>query len=207
MIDRTSDAQLRAWAHVKVSLKDVRLHYLITLSAGVRLRSHQKCTLFPLVCCFLQVLFISCQLFSAIWKLEDKERQRQHNITAPLTWFSLSPFICIIYLAFLVIITFRVRRSQDKMYSGHAHLCVCLSVPRHIPTLLHGPGCNLGGGNCSRCPLVVHYWADLQSVYGFRCYDNIAPNAKCQRVLVLALCLVTSEVTTIPTICNMSHTV
>jgi len=39
-------------------------------------------------------------------------------------------------------------------------------------------------------PLVVHYWADLQSVHGFRCYDNIAPNAKCQRVLVLALCLV-----------------
>ena len=27
-------------------------------------------------------------------------------------------------------------------------------------------------------PLVVHYWADLQSVHGLRCYDNIAPNAK-----------------------------
>jgi len=36
----------------------------------------------------------------------------------------------------------------------------------------------------------VHYWADLQSLHGFRCYDNIAPNAKCQRVLVLPLCLV-----------------
>jgi len=22
-------------------------------------------------------------------------------------------------------------------------------------------------------PIVVHYWADLQSVHGFRCYDNI----------------------------------
>ena len=56
----------------------------------------------------------------------------------------------------------------------------------------------------------MQYWADLQSVHGFRCYDNIAPrvgaywqsvhmtgidsiaaNAKCQRVhacsLVLAL--------------------
>jgi len=31
----------------------------------------------------------------------------------------------------------------------------------------------------------VHYWADLQSVHGFRCYDDIAPNAKCQPVLVL----------------------
>jgi len=36
----------------------------------------------------------------------------------------------------------------------------------------------------------MHYWADLQSVHGFRCYDNIAPNEKCQRVHVLALCLV-----------------
>jgi len=36
----------------------------------------------------------------------------------------------------------------------------------------------------------VHHWANLQSVQGFRCYDNIAPNAKCQRVLVLAPCLV-----------------
>jgi len=39
-------------------------------------------------------------------------------------------------------------------------------------------------------PLVVHYWADLQSVHGFRCCDKIAPNAKCQQVLVLTLCLV-----------------
>jgi len=38
--------------------------------------------------------------------------------------------------------------------------------------------------------LVVHYWVDLQSVHGFHYYDNIAPNAKCQRVLVLALCLI-----------------
>jgi len=40
---------------------------------------------------------------------------------------------------------------------------VCVSSPRRI---LHGPAC--------KCHLVVHYWADLQSVYGFRCYDNIA---------------------------------
>ena len=24
------------------------------------------------------------------------------------------------------------------------------------------------------CPLVVHHWEDLQSVHGFRCYDNSA---------------------------------
>ena len=92
------------------------------------------------------------------------------------------------------IITFRVRRSGGEIYSGHGRLCVCvcLSVPRRIPTLLHGPDVTWENG--SGCPLVVHYWADLQSLHGFRCYDNIAPNAKCQRVLVLALCLVTFRV-------------
>jgi len=67
-------------------------------------------------------------------------------------------------------------------------MSVCVTVPRRILTTLHGPGCTMGNGR--GCPLVVHYWADLQSVHGFHCYDNIAPNAKGQRVLVLALCLV-----------------
>jgi len=40
------------------------------------------------------------------------------------------------------------------------------------------------------CPQVVHYWADLQSMHGFHYCDNIVPNTKCQRVLVLTLCLV-----------------
>jgi len=41
---------------------------------------------------------------------------------------------------FVVLITFRV----SKMYIGHAHLSVCLSVLGRMPTLLCGPGCNLG---------------------------------------------------------------
>ena len=47
-------------------------------------------------------------------------------------------------------------------------------------------------GNGRGCCLVVNYWADLQLVRRFHCYDNIAiaPIAKCQRVLLLALCLV-----------------
>jgi len=36
----------------------------------------------------------------------------------------------------------------------------------------------------------VHHYVDLRSVHGFRCYDNIAPNAECQQVLVLALYVV-----------------
>ena len=41
-------------------------------------------------------------------------------------------------------ITFRVSHRQREMYCGHARLSVCLSVRGCMPTLLHGPGCNLG---------------------------------------------------------------
>ena len=69
------------------------------------------------------------------------------------------------------------------MYCGHACLClcmsVCVSVRGRTPTLLHGPGCNLGRGR--GCPLVAHYWADLQSGHGLRCYawqHNANPSYK-----------------------------
>jgi len=44
-------------------------------------------------------------------------------------------------------------------------------------------------------PLVVHYWADLQSVHGLRCYGNIMRTRNVSKYLalasrVLALCLV-----------------
>ena len=65
---------------------------------------------------------------------------------------------------------------------------VCLFDLRRIPTLLLGP--HVTWGNGWGCPLAVQCWADLQLVHGFRCYDNIALKAKCQQVLVLALCLV-----------------
>jgi len=43
-----------------------------------------------------------------------------------------------------VVITFCVSRIRRKMYCGHARLCVCLSLRGRMPTLLRGPGCNLG---------------------------------------------------------------
>ena len=54
------------------------------------------------------------------------------------------------------LIAFRLRRSRGEMYIGQARLCICLCVcPRRIPTLLHGPGCNLGNGRSSpRCALL-----------------------------------------------------
>jgi len=66
---------------------------------------------------------------------------------------------------------FTSRRRHEIGNVHWSHASVCLSVPRRIPTLLHGPGCNLeewqGVPSCA-------YWADLQSVHGFRCYGNIA---------------------------------
>ena len=62
------------------------------------------------------------------------------------------------------------------MYIDHGRLCVCLcvclSVPRRIPTLLNGPAGKLA--KWWGCSLVMQYWADLQSVHRFRCYDNSA---------------------------------
>jgi len=40
-------------------------------------------------------------------------------------------------------ITFRVSRKRREMYIAHARLCVYLSDPCRMPTLLHGRGCNL----------------------------------------------------------------
>ena len=67
-------------------------------------------------------------------------------------------------------------------------LSVCLSVCLYLAAFSHyctDP--DVSWENGTGCPVVVRHWADLQSVHGFRCYENIAPNAKCQRVLVLTL--------------------
>ena len=58
--------------------------------------------------------------------------------------------------------------TQNVLWSrASVCLCVCVSVRGHTPdpdvTWGHGRG----------CPLVVHYWADLQSGHGLRCYGNI----------------------------------
>ena len=41
-------------------------------------------------------------------------------------------------------LTFLVSRRRREMYCGHARLCVCVSARGSMPTLLYGPGCNLG---------------------------------------------------------------
>jgi len=80
----------------------------------------------------------------------------------------------------------RVSIRRREMYCRHPRLCVCLSVRGRMPTLLHGTGCNLGSGR--GCPLFVHYWADLQSGHGLRCYGNITRTRNVSEyMLVIAL--------------------
>ena len=61
-----------------------------------------------------------------------------------------------------------VSRRRREMYCGHARLCVCLrlaivclrvclSVRGRMPTLLHGPGCNLGECVCSSFVLKLFF--------------------------------------------------
>ena len=87
-----------------------------------------------------------------------------------------------------LLVTFRVRRSRGKMYIGHAaraSVCLCVAAfphycadPEVVGEIVGVPSsCAVFGGFAI-------------GAYGFRCYDNVTPNAKCQRVLVLALCLV-----------------
>jgi len=82
-------------------------------------------------------------------------------------------------------------QSVCKVKSCVITFCVCVSVCVSFATFSHyytDP--DVSWGNGTGCPLVVHYWTDLLLVHGFRCCDSIAPNAKCQQVLVLTLCLV-----------------
>ena len=88
------------------------------------------------------------------------------------------------------IITFRVSRRRREIYCGHARLCVCLSAAAclHYCT---DPDVTWGSGR--GCPLVVHYWADLQAVHGLRCYGNMTRTRNVSEyVFVLALCPVLS---------------
>jgi len=66
------------------------------------------------------------------------------------------------------------------IYIGHGRPCVCLSLAAFLHYCTDP---DVTSGNGTGCPLVVRYCADLQLVHGFRCYYNIAPSAKCQRVL------------------------
>ena len=55
------------------------------------------------------------------------------------------------------------------MYIGHGCPCVCLFLAA-FPHYCTDPDVTW---EWHGCPLVMHHWEDLQSVHGFRCYNNI----------------------------------
>ena len=87
-------------------------------------------------------------------------------------------------------ITFRVSCRRREMCIGYARLCVCLSVPHRIPIhyctdpdvtcgmVRSAPSCALLGGFAIGAPVLL--------------LRQRSADAKCQLVLVLALCLVLS---------------
>ena len=70
------------------------------------------------------------------------------------------------------LITFCVSRRRREMYCGHARLCVCTLSVRGRIRLHYCTDPDVTWGSGRGCPLVVHYWADLQSVHGLPCYGN-----------------------------------
>jgi len=91
--------------------------------------------------------------------------------------------------------SFRVSRRRREMYCGHPRLCVSVSVcPVCVSdgaAYLHY--CTHQDVTCESdkgCPLVVHYWADLQSGHGLGCCGSITRMQNVgEYILVLAVCL------------------
>ena len=61
----------------------------------------------------------------------------------------------------------------ETVYIGHGRLRVCVSVCVCPSPHSHCRDPDVTWENGRGCPLVVYCWADLQSVHGFPCCDNI----------------------------------
>jgi len=98
--------------------------------------------------------------------------------------YSVLLFLLVCYMPYRDDIS-REAWPRRNVYWSRPSVCLLLAA---FPCYWTDP--DVTWRNDSGCPLVVHYWVDLQSVHRFRCYDSTAPTTKCQRVLVLALRLV-----------------
>jgi len=87
---------------------------------------------------------------------------------------------------------------QNVLWS-HGSVCLCDSPRPHAYIIVLGSG--------RGCPLVVHYWAHLQSVHGLRCYGNITRmrNVSEYMLTVLTLCLVLHSVYTLSHYSSDTH--
>ena len=70
----------------------------------------------------------------------------------------------------ICLINYISRESKTTRNVMWSRTSVCLSAAA-CPHYCTDPDVTWGNGR--GCPLVLHYWADLQSVHGMRCYGNI----------------------------------
>jgi len=62
------------------------------------------------------------------------------------------------------------------MYIGHARICLSVCLSAAACPVAHTTACtdsesDVTWGVIGGAPLVMHYWADVQSVHEFRCYE------------------------------------
>jgi len=123
---------------------------------------------------------------SSCVSLDDEGSPRQYlrdtagTVRAALVFFSgtLSHFARIVDDAKCIVVT-------------RVCVYVCVSVCLSAAACLYCTDPDVTWGVVGDAPLVVHYWAELQSVNGLRCYGNITRTRNVSEyMLVLALCLV-----------------
>jgi len=132
----------------------------------------------------------SCMLIGSGTIIIDFERPVIFARSLLYTAF-VSPDRMSLYERILLLRFARVVAEAKCILVTRVYVSVSLSLAA-FPQYCTDPDVSWGNGR--GCPLIVRYLADLQSLQGFRCYDNIARNAKCQRVLILSLCLVTISI-------------
>jgi len=66
-----------------------------------------------------------------------------------------------------------MRHSRGEMYTAHGRPCICVPVGLSLAAFTrYCTDLDVTWRNGLGCPLVAYCWAYLQSVRGFRCYDN-----------------------------------
>ena len=114
-------------------------------------------------------VFMQCQLYSksinvqcAVWEFWGSVLQCVHTLDCMLAHPLLVHFHASLH--------FTLGIAKLTVHWSCLSVCVCLSLAacRRYCTYPDVTWWNDRG-----CPVVVHYWADLQSVHEFRCYGNI----------------------------------
>jgi len=169
------------WRHCQQELSVVwlisrhcqyRVHYWSLVTNMKRVLNYRSARSF-ILCPPLPFIFLHSRLFSS-----------------PLLLFLFSPFPYLPRVALSLSLLHFAWVADEAKCIVVTRVCVsvCLSAAacRHYCT---DPDVTWGSGR--GCLLVVHCWANLQSVHGLRCYGNITRTRNVSEyMLVLAVCLV-----------------